>query len=91
MPPLLITLIASSALAWWLIEEQYAIPVFLWIWALIILMFAWPWLSGWFFTISIILVIGAVLLAFWETVAGIVLGVITFFFLMLALLSVLAR
>ena len=91
MPPILVTLIMSGALSWFLIEKGYSIHVFVWIWMLILLMFAWPWLAGWFFTITIVLGILALLVVFWEYVAAIVIGFTTFFFLMLALLSVLAR
>ena len=87
MPFLFWPIISGIAVTWLLRETDMAIPVFIWFWILIILMFAWPVGATWFFTLTIALGILAVMAAFWEHVVGVILGCFMFFMFILAFLT----
>lgn len=91
MPPILWPIITSVVVTWLLRETEMVWPVFIWFWALIILMFAWPAGAGWFIVLTVVLGILAILGAFWEEALGVLLGLFMFTMFVLALLSVLAR
>ena len=82
--PIIFSILAGMGLTWILKESEMAIPVFIAYCVFIFLLFAWPAGAGYF----LLLLIGlGVLAAFWETVVGMLLGVLMFIMLILGLLS----
>ena len=89
--PLLVPIIMSVVVSWLLIETELAIPVFIWFWILIALMFFWPVGAAWFISLTVGLIIVMLLISFWAEAIGVLLGVFMFIMFVLASLSILAR
>lgn len=87
--PILWPILGGIAVTWLLRETDMAIPVFVWMVVFIVLLFVAPTLAWWMLGLTLALGLLAVLAAFWETVLGIILGVIMFVFLVLGLIHAL--
>jgi len=87
--PILLSLIGGAALAYWLIDSELAIPAFIGMVMFIMLLFVWPTAAWWMLALTVALGLLVALAAMWETVLGIVLGFIMFFFLVIGLIHAL--
>ena len=85
--PIIFSILAGMGLTWILKESEMAIPVFIAYCVFIFLLFAWPAGAGYFLLLLIGLGVLAAMAAFWETVVGMLLGVLMFIMLILGLLS----
>ena len=89
--PFWIHMLMGLAVGLLTIYTETAIPIFLGYCFFIFLLFVWPAAAGWFFIAAIALAVLWVLSYVWEAVAGVVLGIVMFMFLILGLMAASAR
>jgi hypothetical protein len=87
--PILIAILGGAAVSYLLIESELAIPAFIGMVVFIVLLFVWPTAAWWMLALTVALGLLVALAAMWETVLGIVLGFVMFFFLILGLVHAL--
>ena len=74
--PTLLFILGGAGIAYALIESGLAVPAFILTAICIVLLYVSPAVSMWYLTALLALSIIAVLIAFWEQVLGILLGVL---------------